>query len=88
VFADRRHSEDYTVHTTTLPAHPAPPSALLDVKAVAMLLDCSARHVFRLADAGELPAPIRIGRLVRWRRVDLDSWLASCPTLRDERLAR
>jgi excisionase family DNA binding protein len=59
-------------------------AALLDVRSVAGLLGCSTRHVFRLADTGKLPAPIRIGRLVRWRRADLDTWLASCPTRRDE----
>jgi excisionase family DNA binding protein len=49
---------------------------LLDVRAVAELLDCSARHVYRLADAGRMPAPVRIGALVRWRRSDLNAWLA------------
>jgi excisionase family DNA binding protein len=58
-------------------------SALLDVRAVAALFDCSPRHVFRLADAGRMPPPVRIGALVRWRRADLDSWLASgCPSTR------
>lgn len=51
-------------------------AALLDVRAVARFLDCSPRHVFRLADAGRMPAPVRIGALVRWRRSDLDAWLA------------
>jgi predicted DNA-binding transcriptional regulator AlpA len=51
--------------TTTLPVDPAPPAALLDVRAVATLLDCSPRHVYRLADAGRMPAPVRIGALVR-----------------------
>jgi excisionase family DNA binding protein len=54
--------------------------ALLDVRAVAALLHCSARHVYRLADAGRMPAPVRIGALVRWRRADLDRWLSDgCP---------
>jgi excisionase family DNA binding protein len=57
--------------------------ALLDVRAVAALLDCSSRHVYRLSDAGRMPAPIRLGALVRWRRSDLDDWLsASCPSTR------
>jgi len=51
-------------------------AALLDVRAVAALLNCSPRHVYRLADAGRLPAPVRLGGLVRWRRADLDAWLA------------
>jgi len=40
---------------------------LLDVRGVAALLGCSARQVFRLSDAGRLPAPVRVGRLIRWR---------------------
>ena len=58
-------------------------AALLDVQGVAELLDCSARHVYRLADAGRMPRPVRLGALVRWRRTDLDNWLAAgCPDLR------
>jgi excisionase family DNA binding protein len=62
---------------------PPDPAALLDVRAVAALLDCSERHVFRLSAAGKLPAAVWIGRLVRWRRTDLDAWLdAGCPPVR------
>jgi excisionase family DNA binding protein len=64
---------------------PAAPqeTALLDVRAVAALLDCSPRHVYRLADGGRMPPPVRIGALVRWRRTDLDAWLAAgCPSCR------
>jgi excisionase family DNA binding protein len=54
--------------------------ALLDVRAVAAMLNCSPRHVYRLADACRMPAPVRIGALVRWRRTDIESWLkARCP---------
>lgn len=58
-------------------------SALLDVRAVAALLDCAPRTVYRLADAGRMPTPVRVGSLVRWRRTDLDNWLADgCPAVR------
>lgn len=58
-------------------------SALLDVRAVATLLDCAPRTVYRLADAGRMPTPLRVGSLVRWRRIDLDNWLAAgCPSVR------
>jgi excisionase family DNA binding protein len=60
-------------NTLTAPAT----AQLLDVQAVAALLDCSPRHVYRLADAGRMPAPVRLGALVRWRRQDLDAWLAA-----------
>jgi excisionase family DNA binding protein len=70
--------------STTLPPDSAAP-VLLDVRAVAALLDCSARHVYRLADSGRMPAPVRVGALVRWRRADLDAWLAAgCPSTRGE----
>ena len=31
-------------------------AALLDVQGVTPLLDCSSRHVYRLSDAGRMPA--------------------------------
>lgn len=58
---------------------------LLDVKAVAALLGCSVRHVYRMADAGNLPAPVHIGHLVRWSRQVIESWIAQgCPRVRKE----
>jgi excisionase family DNA binding protein len=64
------------VTATALPPAQAPPAQLLDVRAVAALLDCSPRHIYRLADGGLMPSPVRLGALVRWRRQDLDAWLA------------
>ena len=60
---------------------PKVPAALLDVRAVSELLgNCSTRHVYRLADAGRMPRPIKLGSLVRWRRHELESWIAAgCP---------
>lgn len=56
---------------------------LLDARAVARLLACSVRHVYRLADANRMPRPIRLGTLVRWRRAELMSWLEDgCPQTR------
>lgn len=49
---------------------------LVDVREVARLLNCSTRHVFRLTDAGQLPSPVRLGALVRWRKMDVDQWIA------------
>jgi len=72
--------EDRIVPTTVPPPVEA---ALLDVRAVAALLDCSPRHVYRLADAGRMPAALHVGALVRWRRADIDAWLAAgCPANR------
>jgi excisionase family DNA binding protein len=69
--------------TSTTPPEPAALPLLIDVQAVAQLLGCSPRHVYRLADRGGMPAPVHIGALVRWRRQDLDTWLAAgCPSTR------
>ena len=53
---------------------------LLDARAVARLLDCSPRTVYRLADSGRIPAPVRLGGLVRWSRRGLEGWIEEgCP---------
>jgi excisionase family DNA binding protein len=62
--------------TVAVPPADAPAAALLDVRAVAALLDCSPRHVYRLADDGRMPPPVKLGALVRWHRADLDAWIA------------
>ena len=48
---------------------------LLTVMDVASLLKCSKRQVCRLADSGRMPAPVRVGRLVRWRSDELAGWI-------------
>lgn len=61
-------------------------SGLLDVSEVASLLHCSKRHVYRLSDAGRMPAPVRLGALVRWRRAEVLDWIAAgCPSVRTAR---
>lgn len=53
---------------------------LLDVKTVAAMLSCSARHIYRLCDAGKMPPPLKLGALVRWSRSTVETWLAEgCP---------
>ena len=62
----------------------APPhdSELLDAHSVARLLQCSIRHVRRLADSGRMPAPLYLGALVRWPRGELLQWIgAGCPRM-------
>ena len=56
-------------------------------EAVAALLGgCSQRHVYRLADSGRMPRPVKLGALVRWRRNELVEWVAAgCPIVRDVR---
>ena len=57
-------------------AAPAEPPALLDVRAVARILNCSTRHVHRLRETGRMPAPVRVGVLVRWSRQTIQDWIA------------
>lgn len=67
--------ENFTANTSN--------SVLLDVQAVAALLGCSTRHVYRLSDGGRMPSPVRLGALVRWRAAEINSWIAGgCRTVR------
>ena len=63
---------------------PADTSAkLLDVQAVAALLGCSPRTVYRLSDAGKMPSPVKLGALIRWNRAAVEEWIdAGCPSMR------
>ncbi len=62
----------------------AEPSAkLLDVQAVAEMLGCSPRHVYRLSDAARMPAPVKVGSLVRWSAAAIRQWIdQGCPSVR------
>ena len=46
-------------------------TAYLNGKSVASLIDCSVRHVDHMVCRRDLPEPLRIGNLRRWRRADL-----------------
>ena len=57
---------------------------MLTVTGVAKMLACSPRSIYRLADAGRIPPPVRIGGLVRWPRAALEKWIAEgCPVPRN-----
>ncbi len=50
---------------------------LLTVAEVAAVLDVSPRTIWAWVAAGELPEPVRKGRRwVRWRRREVEAWLA------------
>ena len=60
-------------------------SAMLTVHDMARVLNCSARTVYRLADSGRIPRPVKLGALVRWPREALGRWIADgCPNVRKE----
>ncbi len=53
---------------------------LIDSKEVAKLLKFSPRKLWGMQATGRMPAPIRIGRAVRWSADVLAKWIAvGCP---------
>lgn len=66
-----------------------PPEAaaeLLKVNKVAGLIGISPRTVYRLADAGKMPRPVKLGTLVRWRADELRDWVdGGCPSMSHKR---
>lgn len=61
--------------TTTNDRTPAADAILVTIDSAAALLSLSARTVWGMANRGELPF-VRIGRALRFRRVDLEKWAA------------
>jgi excisionase family DNA binding protein len=60
---------------SALPATSRLPPELLDAWQTGDLLGCSARTVRRMSSNGELPKPIRVASLVRWRRSEIQAWI-------------
>lgn len=55
-------------------------AALIAVAELAELLGVSVRTIWRKESTGHLPAPVRIGGLVRWRRTEIMQWIDDgCP---------
>ncbi len=52
-----------------------PEPELLDVRQVAALLTCSPKHVYRMVDAGKMPAPLKLGSATRWRQAEVLEWI-------------
>jgi len=66
----------------------SPQGGMLNVDDVAKMLRCSTRTVYRLADAGRMPRPVKLRALIRWPRDQVESWIADgCPSCRDGRKA-
>jgi excisionase family DNA binding protein len=62
-FARRRKSQ--------LPTPGPDDEVLIDAAGVAALLGVSIDTVLRMRDRGKLPPAVRLGRLVRWRKVQI-----------------
>lgn len=56
---------------------------LLTVGEVAKRLRIGQRTVYRWADRGRIPRPLKLGALVRWRQSEIEEWIAAgCPASR------
>ena len=54
---------------------------LLTAAGVAKIMSCSPRSVYRLADQGLIPRPLRLGGMVRWPAQTITKWIADgCPS--------
>lgn len=52
----------------------------ISAKQLAIMLSVSKRTLYRMRSAGELPSPLRIGGVVRWRLDEITNWIrAGCP---------
>lgn len=72
--------------TTTVQAAAGTARRLGDARQVAALLNISPRHVYRLADAGLMPRPLKLGSCIRWDLDRLAEWVdAGCPSCREGR---
>ena len=62
-----------------------PPAALLmDIKSMSSLLDRSVASLERDMAAGRLPKAIRLGGSRKWRRAEIEEWVAAgCPIRTD-----
>ncbi len=61
-----------------------PEPLCVDRAGVARMLGVSVRQVYRLDDAGRLPAPLALGTCKRWFAEDLHAWLrAGAPPRRE-----
>lgn len=55
---------------------------LLDIGGVAEFVRLSPKTVARLAKARKMPPPLVVGGSRRWRRSDIEAWIAAgCPAL-------
>jgi predicted DNA-binding transcriptional regulator AlpA len=53
---------------------------LTDIKGLERMLGRDERSLWRDLGAGKIPAPIKLGRLTKWRVADIREWIAAgCP---------
>lgn len=55
-------------------------SLLLSADSLATALEISKASVWGWLSSGRLPAPIKLGKSTRWRREEIEAWVAAgCP---------
>lgn len=61
------------------------PSLMVDAKEVAQLINVSIATLWRMRSSGKLPPTVTLSAgCVRWRRADIERWVAlGCPSQRD-----
>ncbi len=65
---------------TTAGVPHAQPPLLIAADEVAGMLDISTRTLWRLVSAKKVVSPVKLGGSTRWRRADIEAWVASgCP---------
>lgn len=50
---------------------------LIKAAEVARILNVSERTLWRLKSAKKIPEPVRLGGIVRWKRTDIESFVAN-----------
>jgi excisionase family DNA binding protein len=53
------------------------PTVLFKAGEAAKYLSVGVTFLYAKSGTGELPKPIRVGRVTRWRKADLDKWIAN-----------
>lgn len=66
--------EDYEMTRRPTPFGTA---ALVDAEEIAQFLGCSPKHVRCMAERGQFPKPVKVGRLKRWPREAIEEWIDS-----------
>ena len=65
---------------TTIQKMPDPGSLLIDARAAWTLCGLSKSSWYKNLSCGRIPRPVKIGGALRWRRRELEEWIAAgCP---------
>ena len=58
------------------------PSVLIDARELSVMLSVSKPTIWRMREGGKLPPAIALtSQCIRWRRSDVEAWLAGFPVV-------